>query len=237
MRRLRVLKQEAAARLQCLTIRQKMRAGFMVVTAFLVLLCGIIVWNSVNQFRQSNADLCGFNLVQSAMIASNVISAERGPSNNRLAHLKGDIAEEVRDLSDARVRTDRALNHFRRIVAQADMRVNEQARLIHTIDAIRTELGGTRREIDDLAAKPTAERSAVLMWHAQSRMFAIVDAMTPLMDDIMTRTAMSDPDAADEIILSRLFSELREYSGRMGSLFIVPLFTQQSIDNQRLART
>ncbi|MGS0891360.1 sensor histidine kinase [Burkholderia stagnalis] len=218
------------------TIQQKTHIGFALVATLLALLCGTIVWGSVRQYRQENADLQSFELIRDAMGAANVISAERGPTNAALARLQDDDAAEMRNLRAARHRSDQTLARLRAGIVQATvLDARERGSLLHALDTIRTMLADARAEVDALDARPPASRSVPAIQHAQARLFRIADALSLLIDRTMTGTAMRDPHQSGAILLARLLSDLREYAGRTGSLLIAPMFERQPLDRAQFA--
>ncbi|MCA3858819.1 MAG: sensor histidine kinase, partial [Burkholderia sp.] len=142
---------ECANNVRSLTIQQKTQIGFALVTTLLALLCGTIIWGSVRQYRQENADLQSFEFIHGAMAAANMISAERGPTNDLLVRLQRDDATELRNLRAARDRSDQALARFRTAIGQATaLDDRERSNLLHALDAIRITLADARAEVDAL---------------------------------------------------------------------------------------
>ncbi|WP_227739700.1 MULTISPECIES: sensor histidine kinase [Burkholderia] len=227
---------ERANDVRSLTIQQKTHLGFALVTTLLALLCGTIIAGSVRQYRQENADLQSFEFVHGAMIAANMISAERGPTNDLLVRAQPDAATERRNLRAARERSDRALAHFRAGIGHAAaLDDRERGNLLHAVDAIRITLADARAEVDALDARPLASRTVRDIQHAQARLFRVVDTVSLLIDGAMTDTAMRDPRTSGAILLARLLSDLREYAGRTGSLLVAPMFARQALDRTQFA--
>ncbi|KVH37593.1 sensor histidine kinase [Burkholderia cepacia] len=227
---------EHAYNIRSLTILQKTHVGFALVTTLLALLCGTIIWGSFRQYRQENADLQRFEFVRGAMSAANVISAERGPTNDLLVRVQDDGATEIRNLLAARARSDNALERFRAGIAQAAVLDDrERGTLLHALDSVRTTLADARAEVDALDARPLASRTVHDIQHAQARLFRIVDTLSLLIDGAMSDTAMRDPRTSGAILLARLLGDLREYAGRTGSLLIAPMFARQALDRAQFA--
>ncbi|WP_176039654.1 sensor histidine kinase [Burkholderia stabilis] len=230
------LNREHACDIRSLTIQQKTHIGFALVTTLLALLCGTIIWGSFRQYRQENADLQSFEFVRGAIVAANVISAERGPTNDLLVRLQNDGAAERRNLLAARARSDQALARFSAGIVQATtLDERERDNLLHALDTIRITLADARSEVDALDARPLASRTVHDIQHAQARLFRIVDAVSLLIDGAMTDTAMRDPHTSGAILLARLLGDLREYAGRTGSLLIAPMFARQALDRAQFA--
>ncbi|MEN2473804.1 HAMP domain-containing sensor histidine kinase [Burkholderia sp. GS2Y] len=219
------------------SIRQRMRAGFALVVALTAVACGTNVWESYRQYRQGSLDLRDFEQVERAMIALNLISAERWPANALLAHRRRDAAADVTAVSAARVRSDQALDALRTHLVQASvLDAPERGIALHAIEAIRAELAGARQEVDTLAAQPPDARMVWQVQSAQDRMFAATDDLATLAHDVMAGTAMRHPDTANALMLAHLLGDLREYTGRLGSLFVASLMRNAPLDDERIAR-
>jgi signal transduction histidine kinase len=67
-------------------------------------------------------------------------------------------------------------------------------------------------------------------------MFAAADDVATLAHDVMAGTAMRHPDTANALMLAHLLGDLREYSGRLGSLFVASLMRSAPLDDERRAR-
>ncbi|MCA8154265.1 sensor histidine kinase [Burkholderia contaminans] len=223
--------------LRGLSIRQRMRAGFALVVMLTAVACGTNLRESCRQYRQGYLDLRDFALVERAMIASNRISAERWPANQLLALRRRDAATQVQAVRDARARSDQALDALRDDLARAEaLGASERGAALHALESIRAELAGARGEVDALVARPAAARATWQVQAAQDRMFAAADDLATLTGGVMAGTAMRHPDTAGALVLARLLGDLREYTGRLGSLFVAPLVRREALDNDRLAR-
>ena len=94
---------------------------------------------------------------------------------------------------------------------------------LHALASLRAGLAGARGEVDALAARPAAARATWQVQAAQDRMFAAADDLAALTGVVMAGTAMRHPDTAGALVLARLLGDLREYTGRLGALFVAPL--------------
>ncbi|WP_322025403.1 HAMP domain-containing sensor histidine kinase [Burkholderia sp. BCC1977] len=219
------------------SIRQRMRAVFALVAALTAVVCGSNVWESYRLYRQGSLDLRDFEQVERATLALNLISAERWPANALLAHRRRDAAADTVAVRAARVRSDQALDGLRAYLARTTV-LDAPGRTIalHTFDAIRAGLADARRQVDALAARPPEARMVWEVQSAQDRMFAVADDLAALAQDVMAGTAMRHPDTANALMLVYLLGDLREYSGRLGSLFVASLMQNAPLDDERLAR-
>lgn len=225
-----------ANNVRTLTIQQKTHIGFALVTTLLAVLCGTIIWGSFRQYRQENADLQSFEFIHGTMVAANLLSAERGPTNDLLVRPQNDDTTKLRNLLAARDRSNQALARLRTAIGQAAaLDDRERGNLLHALDAIRITLADARAEVDALAARPLASRTVRDIQHAQARLFRVVDTVSRLIDGAMADTAMRDPRTSGAILLARLLSDLREYAGRTGSVLIAPMFKRQALDRAQFA--
>ncbi|CAB3770226.1 MULTISPECIES: sensor histidine kinase [Burkholderia] len=220
-----------------LPIRQWMRAGVALVVALTAVACGTNVWDSYRLYRQGSLDLRDFGQVERAMVALNRVSAERWPANVLLAHRRSDAAADVAAVSVARGRSDEALDALRTQLEQSGvLDALERGIALHAIESIRTELADARHEIDVLAAQPSSARAVWQIQSAQDRMVAAGDDLATLARDVMASAAMRHPDTANALMLAYLLGDLREYTGRLGGLFVASLTRNTPLDDERLAR-
>ncbi|WP_244135679.1 sensor histidine kinase [Burkholderia seminalis] len=219
-----------------LSIQQRMGVGFVLVVMLTIVACGTIVLESYRQYRQGSLDLRDFGRVERAMVAANLISAERWPANTLLALQRRDPAADVRAVSDARMRSNLALDALRTDIAQAvTLEAPERRIALRALESIRAELDGARGEVDALAAQPLAARAVWQVQAAQDRMFAVADDLASLANGVMAGTAVHNPATSGSLMLAHLLGDLREYSGRLGSLFVASLIKREPIGEERLA--
>ncbi|WP_233622748.1 sensor histidine kinase [Burkholderia seminalis] len=219
-----------------LSIQQRMGIGFVLVVMLTIVACGTIVLESYRQYRQGSLDLRDFGRVERAMVAANLISAERWPANTLLALQRRDPTADVQAVSDARMRSNLALDALRTDIAQAaTLEAPERRIALRALESIRAELGGARGEVDALAAQPLTARTVWQVQAAQDRMFAVADDLASLADDVMAGTAMRNPATSGLLMLAHLLGDLREYTGRLGSLFVASLIKREPIGEERLA--
>ncbi|VWB12336.1 sensor histidine kinase [Burkholderia seminalis] len=219
-----------------LSIQQRMGIGFVLVVMLTIVACGTIVLESYRQYRQGSLDLRDFGRVERAMVAANLISAERWPANTLLALQPRDPAADVEAVSDARMRSNLALDALRTDIAQAaTLEAPERRIALRALESIRAELDGARGEVDALAAQPLTARTVWQVQAAQDRMFAVADDLASLADDVMAGTAMRNPATSGLLMLAHLLGDLREYTGRLGSLFVASLIKREPIGEERLA--
>ncbi|WP_343726884.1 HAMP domain-containing sensor histidine kinase [Burkholderia seminalis] len=219
-----------------LSIQQRMGIGFVLVVMLTIVACGTIVLESYRQYRQGSLDLRDFGRVERAMVAANLISAERWPANTLLALQRRDPTADVQAVSDARMRSNLALDALRTDIAQAaTLEAPERRIALRALESIRAELDGARGEVDALAAQPLTARTVWQVQAAQDRMFAVADDLASLADDVMAGTAMRNPATSGLLMLAHLLGDLREYTGRLGSLFVASLIKREPIGEERLA--
>ena len=168
------------------------------------------------------------------MIASNRISAERWPANRLLALRRRDSAKEAQAVRDARAHGPGARCAARRPHAGGGAR-GVRARGAHALASLRAGLAaraaksmrsprGPRRACDVAGAGRAGP-------HVRGR----------------RRSGGADRrrDGRDGNASSghgrragprALLGDLREYTGRLGALFVAPLVRNEALDNDRLAR-
>jgi len=172
--------------------------------------------------RRSDAIL---QAIRTTLIAAEKVSAERGPSNAALGAGQPVPRDLITAMSQARDRSDASLRSAIAALEDASCQACGPAKA--TVELARTDLLRARADIDQLTARPLAERRDVQK--AVAAMFAIIDEILPAADGLMAALERTAPAAAQHAVAARIAAELREYAGRAGSEF-----TGALVDNRPL---
>ncbi|MBN8943354.1 MAG: GGDEF domain-containing protein [Rhizobiales bacterium] len=174
--------------------------------------------------RRNLHDLSDYRLL---LDAANLLSAERGPSNDVLGEPPtiGSAARER--LARFRGASDAALERL------ADHADTEQAAERHVPPAIlrgvRQQLIRARGEIDRLATVPLAERQVADIQGAIEGMFAVVDQLQPGISWKVQRLVERDARLAGPVMTGQMLGDLREYGGRIASQIMAPIAARQPL--------
>ncbi|MRW90925.1 diguanylate cyclase [Duganella sp. FT80W] len=199
-----------------------------------LMVCGMlghITRDAWRRYDDTGAGLQALRLTQSAMVAAEKLSAERGPVNAVLGEQSGGDPARRERLRQARAATDLALLQLERELRADVGRQLQGYDAPHpvAIEPLYAALGAARGEVDRLAAQTPATRPPAQLQGAIARMFALV----PLALDAVTNyTLLSEqayPRISRTLIKARYAVELREYAGRLGSILTVPLITGQPL--------
>ncbi|SDH59136.1 MULTISPECIES: diguanylate cyclase [unclassified Duganella] len=207
-------------------------------TAVLALLvCGMLAHITRDAWRRYDATSAGLQalrLTQSAMVAAEKLSFERGPVNAVLGdRIPVDPARRDR-LQHGRAATDLALLQLERALQSASSQGQAGASIttMATLSSLSSQLAAARATVDQLAALPPANRTPEKMKATLGRMFALV----PLALDTVTGYTQSSehayPRISRPLIKARYAVELREYAGRMGSVLTVALAARQPLTTE-----
>lgn len=204
--------------------------------ALALLVCGMLAHITHDAWRRydaTNAGLQALRLTQSAMVAAEKLSFERGPVNAMLgAPLAADAARRER-LQRGRAATDLALTQLERELpadhGQRPVSTSASVPRMAVLQPLQQALAEARQTVDQLAALPPSARTPEQLTAAVERMFALV----PLALDAVTGYTLASehayPRISRTLIKARYAVELREYAGRMGSMLTVALATQQPL--------
>lgn len=185
----------------------------------------------VETYRQCTRDLqamVGYGLV---LQAGNALSAERGPSNRLLSRERLDPADPAYAwLREARARTDQAFDRFERV--RHDDATPTQA-MVDDVHRARVMLMQGRQRIDALIGKALADRSAEDLQRVIDQMVEARAGLDAPIEYFSRQAASEASSQAGAIVMARIISDLREYGGRLGSMLVVPLLTQEPISPAR----
>lgn len=157
---------------------------------------------------------------QSVLVAANAISAERGPANGAMGGAEANRPTLAAALAAKRAETDN------RISEMEARFIGERGRF-GDIDALQSDmrrrLDAGRRAVDEVIARPPAERSGTPIRTAIEAMFDAADASAVLRDRLGREIVAATPQVATHILLNSLAGNLREQTGRLGSYVVMQL--------------
>jgi diguanylate cyclase (GGDEF)-like protein len=211
---------------------------FMCTTGLLLTLVVVMLGRStIQDFRTVESAQQGLRAMELAywvMKFAEKASAERGPTIPVLNDaVPPDPAKRER-LSMARVATDEALQVALSGLADGLQGQSSGASelALAQLQKARDELTQARIEVERVAALPFAERIAPelrLTRKPIDQMFAVIDTVFEGVTGLSAEAERIYPDLSLQLVGARYAAELREYAGRLGSQFTVPLATQKPL--------
>lgn len=199
-----------------------------------LLVCGMlgeITRDAWRRYDDSSVGLRALRLTQSAMVAAEKLSAERGPVNAVLGDRSGGDPARRERLRKARADTDLALLRLEHQLRTDGGGGMASAGMPHplAVAPLYSALAAARAQIDRLAALPAPQRTPAQLTASVSQMFALV----PLaLDAVTSYTLVAErayPRISRTLSKARHVVELREYAGRLGSVLTAPLATHQPL--------
>jgi diguanylate cyclase (GGDEF)-like protein len=212
------------------TSRLTLRVWFRLIAVglLLVVLVGVsrLVSLEWERFMQARHSLQAVHKLRVALVAAEMVSRERGPTNGVLgAPTVGDAVLNER-LQRARSRTDEALAAYQRELAdqRQDLRY-QRARS----DAVALALGlqQARAKVDRHARLPRAQRPDQGIRDSVRAMVDLIPRLASAITLFADEAQRADDRIASPVWSARMAAELREYAGLLGSLFTPALTRQQ----------
>jgi diguanylate cyclase (GGDEF)-like protein len=211
---------------------------FMCTTGLLLTLVVVMLGRTTMQdFKTLGAadqGLAAMELAYRVMKFAEKASAERGPSIPILNEVGARDPSKRERLTKARLATDEAL-----ALALAGLKQglqgasSEPSRLaLMQIQKARDQLLLARQELERIAALPFSERIAPELRLTRipiDQMFGVIDTVLEGVAGLSTEAEQIYPDLSLHLVGARYAAELREYAGRLGSQFTVPLATQKPL--------
>jgi len=185
-----------------------------------------VVSSAWRDLRQARTGLDEIHQLQALFVIAEMASRERGPANGVLGDdSPGDPAKQQRLLL-ARRKTDAAFEALQRVL---DTTGTVDGRVRQAIEAARQQLVRGRQAVDAEARKDRASRSAAEIRQAVGQMIEVIDDITPATIRLTNHASGTFPGAANSLIAARQAAVLREYAGRLGSLFTGSLTLRQRL--------
>jgi diguanylate cyclase (GGDEF)-like protein len=212
---------------------------FVCTTAVLLTLVVVMLGRSTVQdiktVEAAEQGMKAMELAYRVMKFAEKASAERGPTIPVLndSTIPPDAAKRER-LEKARTATDDALKHaLAGLEAGLQGQSQNSARMaLGHIKKARDELTQARIEVERVAAIPFSERIAPELRLTRvpiDKMFAVIDTVFEGVTVLSAEAERIHPDLSLQLVGARYAAELREYAGRLGSQFTVPLAAQKPL--------
>lgn len=158
--------------------------------------------------------------LRDALVAAEMVSKERGPTNGMLGEGVPARPERVRALAEARTRTDTA---WATLGARLSGNAEQRQDAARQFQQARRALDAARAGVDAVLARPKPERDPALLRTTVQGMVAVVPRLAPVVDGFAAEAQAALPALGEDVQGARLAAELREYAGLLGSHFTAPL--------------
>ena len=188
-------------------------------TAALVARLSVSAWQSDERAAVS---LQSVKQLRLALVATEMVSRERGPTNGMLGEALPPRNERVQALRDARSRTDKAwiaLGQALPAMTSEPLRRDAMQRL----DSAHAALVRARETVDRTTGIPKDQRTPEAIRAVVREMVALVPILAPVVSVLANEAQQAYPALSDDVQSARLVSELREYAGLLGSHFTAAL--------------
>lgn len=173
---------------------------------------GVLVSNNVAELRRASHAVDDASQFALVLAATDMISAERGPSNVAMDPLGPTSSDAQAKLAATRAETDRRLAAARRGTHETSV-----------FDAVMRRLAEGRAKVDAISAKPPGDRPGAMIAEAIQAMFAAADEAAALRIECGRRLLRHAPEVGAEVLLQAEASALREQAGRLGSYAVMTL--------------
>lgn len=176
-------------------------------------------WRDVGRANQGRDAVL---LLQDMLVAAEMASRERGPSNALLGSEPSEYPLRKEKLKAARDRTDAAFSALNQRLQNLDMQ-ERPAHLAYIQAAAYLQAG--REAIDTTLGSHDSDRIRA----AIEKMFAVIGALEPGLLTLSNEAQAAFPGATDAVLGAVLAARMRETAGRLGSQFTVALATHKPI--------
>lgn len=206
-----------------------------VMVSFTLLLSISIIASFYGSYRRSEANVTFLTWYRQVLVTANVLSAERGPSNAVLGEDPSVDSPSRKRLAEFRRKSDEALNA---LVPANPVEAAALAPMVapDSVAAVRIRLNVARAAVDALASKPRADRKLEDIRAVIDEMFTVVDHMQPIVTASIDHIVANDDSLSGVVLMAQLFSDMREYAGRIGSYVMPAVAAHQPMDLTSVAR-
>lgn len=191
-----------------------------------------LVWTEWSTYRSGANSVPALRKLRLALLAMEKISAERGPANTVMG-AGAPLAPELQArLTDARARSDAALNQLRTAL-ETDSKLR-QSWAMDKVRLVQQGLVPARANVDRVAHLAPQDRSDVLVVAAVSSMVDLMPLMVRVVSDLSNEADRADPLLRDGLSAVRAVASLREYAGQVGSRFAAPLIAHRQLSQDEV---
>ncbi|MFJ4292569.1 GGDEF domain-containing protein [Cupriavidus sp. NPDC089707] len=198
-----------------------------------LVLAALVIARSFGTFMAARQNLYDVSAYRGVLDAANVLSAERGPANSVLG--EAPLADSA---ARARLRAMRALSDaaLQRLAAPPAPPFGLHSHHLPPlmVERVRERLQRARTEIDQLAARPLAERDMDAIRLAIESMFDVVDMLQPAIAWQVRELSACHEGLAAPALTGKMLGDLREYGGRIASQIMAPVAARQPMPVQSL---
>lgn len=202
-----------------------------------VLLVGRVATTEWQSVRKASRSLLALEEFRLGLLAVEMLSRERGPTNAALGDVHPASPQRQQALREARERTDQALARLQQSLAHApyarDTAASEQRAVL--------ALSRARASVDQALALPRERRTHAMIHQAVYGMVAVVPLLAPLSNASARASLSAYPALGEEVHGASLATDLRDQAGLLGSHFTAAIVTgrrfsvqeRRSIDETR----
>lgn len=201
------------------SLRRKLLIGTGIAFICTSILAVSVISRSFDDYRRARQNLRGLESYRLILDAANLLSAERGPSNSLLGDSEATHTLLRERLTAFRARSDASLEA---LSAPHGAGVPQAL-----LKPVRAQLLLGRQEVDRVASLPRERRSLDDVQSAIDNMIEVIDVFEPVIAWKAGALTSSNPGLAEPVMTGRIFGELREYGGRIGSQIVAPIAVSQ----------
>jgi two-component system sensor histidine kinase/response regulator len=198
-----------------------------VLSALIVTLLARGIFDGWRTYRSTQEGLAAMELAHLAMATSFTVSFERAPANGVLGDAdppdpaKRERLRKQREAGDAALR--KLLDSLARLPGPLRREVAE------TLDRAKARLETSRGTVDRVAALPRQAREREQVAGAVQQMFDVIPVMMEAANALARHAEIIYPRFADELVSARMAADMRELTGRLGSLLTPALAVQRAL--------
>jgi len=171
-------------------------------------LVGRMAVTELHTVQRATASLKAVSQLHLALLAAEMVSRERGPTNGVLGDASPPKPERLQALTEARARTDRAFDALQQAlpsIASEALRRDASQRFA----ASRAALGQARAAVDRTAAIALDQRAPGAIRTAVYGMLTVVPMLAPIVGTLANEAQQAYPALSDDVQGARLTAELR----------------------------
>lgn len=195
-----------------------------------LMLAGQMTYDEYQSYQKYSKAQSALHIFRSTLVMMQMLSVERGPTNALFSSNNShDVIRDV-NLNRARGRTDLAVEKLRAEI-QRSLFLSD----LEFINRINISLRNVRYRVNEISDRPIYLRDGEEIRDILQQYFNLIDMSEVFLDKIQYQAVGASLPSIPLIHVARFSAELREYAGRLGSMFSGPLAQQEMLSAEEIS--
>jgi len=209
-------------------IKQRLFGSMVVIIGSIFLISIPLTLNSFHAYQKSEQALAEISVLKNLTDLSNLVSEERGPSNNVMSSTPESLEKNTIALKKHREKLDQKLNETIALLGY-----KHYSKLMSLLEHdFKIALSEGRIAVDEYTKFSPAQRSVNKFDYSIQKMYTAWDVARSSLEYFVKHSAGKTSDISNYYTIVLLLTDLRDQAGRVASNIIAPLTFQETLPDE-----